>query len=270
MQCFAKNGSQDFFTNYVGRCDFMTDKRNIVIKVSYPAPTKSTDSLAPRMVTEWNVKRIVLAVGVLVLILATLIYSINNDTQKINTDNATQLVDSFEKEATSSDKARETEIINLDIPKRAVAETNSPVNSKHELYKKTTGNQVKGAIKKQANDKVIKEPGYSKANVPRASLTYAINNKEPVTEIGKAVNISHKKSVWLYYFTELKAMNGSKVFHEWLKNGVLVSRQTLAISGDTWRTSSRKLLSDSDKGNWIVRLVDKNGRLLNEKSFKVE
>lgn len=248
----------------------MTDKRNIVIKVSYPAPGKSTDNFAPRMVTEWNVKRIVLAVGVLVLILAALIYSINNDTQKINTDNATKLVDSFEKEATPLEKVRETEIINLDIPKRAVAETNSPVNSKREFNKKTTGNQVKDAIKKQANEKVIKEREYSKANVQRASLTYAINNKEPVTEIGKTVDISHKKPVWLYYFTELKAMNGSKVFHEWLKNGVIVSKQTLVISGDTWRTSSRKLLSDSDKGNWIVRLVDKNGRLLNEKSFKVE
>ncbi len=251
----------------------MTDKRNIVIKVSYPVSGKATENAAPKMVTEWNVKRILLAVGVLVLMFASLIYSINNDTQKIDVDNATELVDAIEKQATPPDEVKETEIKNLGLPKQAVVETNSLVNPKkdpNKINKQTAGNPVKEVIKKQPNEKVIKERGYSKANVQRASLTYAINNKEPVAEIVKAVDISHKKPVWLYYFTELKAMKGSKVYHEWLKNGVIVSRQTLVISGDTWRTSSRTLLSDSDKGNWTVRLVDKNGQLLNEKNFKVE
>jgi len=250
----------------------MTDKKNIVIKVSYPVAGKATENTAPKMVTEWNVKRILLAVGVLVLILASLIYSINNDTQKIDADNATVLVDPLERQATPSDEAKETEIKNLDIPKQAIAETGPPVNSKNGSDKKTARVQIKDVIKKQPKEKVIKERGYSKVNpnVSRALLTYAINNKEPTGEIGKAVDVSHKKPVWLYYFTELKAMKGSRVYHEWLRNDVIVSRQALVISGDTWRTSSRKLLSDSDKGNWIVRLVDKNGRLLNEKSFKVE
>lgn len=252
----------------------MTDKRNIVIKVSYPVSGKATgDLLTSKMVTEWNVKRISLAVGVLVLMLASLIYVINNDTQKIGVDNATVLIDAIEKQATPSDEVKETEIKNLEIPKQAVAETNSLVKPKkdpNKTNKQTPSNPVKEVIKKQLNEKVIKEHEYSKANVQRASLTYAINNKEPVAEIVKAVDISHKNPVWLYYFTELKAMKGGKVYHEWLRNGVIVSRQALVISGDTWRTSSRRLLSDSDKGNWTVRLVDKNGRLLNEKSFKVE
>ena len=84
------------------------------------------------------------------------------------------------------------------------------------------------------------------------------------------MDVSQKSPVWVYYFTELKGMNDSKVYHEWAKNGVVVSKQQLTISGDTWRTSSRKLLSDSEKGNWSVRLVDKNGRVLNEKNFKVK
>ena len=251
----------------------MTDKRNIVIKVSYPIPGKATGDLTSKMVTEWNIKRILLAVGLLVLILASLIYSINNDTQKIDVDNATVPVDAIEKQVTPSDEVKEIEIKTLDIPKQAVAETNflvKPKKDPNKINKQTANNPVKEVIKKQPNEQVIKEPGYSKANVQRALLTYAINNKEPVAEIVKAVDISHKNPVWLYYFTELKAMKGSKVYHEWLKNGLIVSRQALVISGDTWRTSSRTLLSDSDKGNWIVRLVDKNGRLLNEKSFKVE
>ncbi|MGZ4969031.1 MAG: DUF2914 domain-containing protein [Methylobacter sp.] len=248
----------------------MTDKRNIVIKVSYPVAGKAAENAAPKMVTEWNVKRILLAVGVLVLVLAALIYGISNDTEKTDVDNTVELVNAIDKSAEV--KETETETKNLDIPKQVVAETSSLVKSKNELNKKVASIPVKEVIKKQPKGKVIKEHGYSKVNpnVPRAVLTYAINNKEPTSEVVKSVDVSHKKPVWLYYFTELKAMKGSKVYHEWLKNGTIVSRQELVISDDTWRTSSRKLLSDSEKGNWTARLVDKDGRLLNEKNFKVE
>jgi hypothetical protein len=251
----------------------MADKKNIVIKVSYPVSGKATENVTAKMVTEWNVKRILLAVGALVLVLVSLIYSIENDTQKTDLDNATVLIDAIEKQAKPSDEVKETEIRNLDIPKQALLETNSLVEPKkvpNKTNKQTASNPVKEVIKKQSNEKVSKDRGYSKANVQRATLTYAINNKEPVAEIVKDVDISHKNPVWLYYFTELKAMKGSTIYHEWLKNGVIVSRQVLVISGNNWRTSSRKLLSDSDKGDWNVRVVDKNDRVLNEKNFRVE
>jgi len=120
--------------------------------------------------------------------------------------------------------------------------------------------------------KTIKGQDSSKDNHTkvRASLTYRVNNKEPAGDTVRTVNTKHKKPVWVYYFTELKAMNGNKVYHEWLRNGSVVSKQALVISGDTWRTSSRKLISDTEQGNWSVRLVDEKGRLLNEKNFKVE
>ena len=51
----------------------MADKKNIVIKVKYPASGRSA-ALAPQMVTEWNIKRILLAAGVLVLLLGTVFY----------------------------------------------------------------------------------------------------------------------------------------------------------------------------------------------------
>ncbi|MGZ8137496.1 MAG: DUF2914 domain-containing protein [Methylococcaceae bacterium] len=253
----------------------MTDKRNIVIKVKYPVSGKSTENLAPKMITEWNVKRILLAAGALVLILASLFYVINNNTQKTDVDNAAVIVNAIEKQATPQLEDKGAEIKNLELSGQSAAETNPPVKSKKEPDKKnkqTAGITVKDVIKKQPTEKVIKEHGYSKVNhnVTRALLTYDINNKEPVGETVGAVDVSRKKPVWVYYFTELTGMKGSKVYHEWLKDGVVVSRKALVISGDTWRTSSRKLLSDPEKGNWTVKLVDKNGRLLNEKTFKVE
>ncbi|MDO9047086.1 MAG: DUF2914 domain-containing protein [Methylobacter sp.] len=253
----------------------MTDKRNIVIKVKYPVSGKVTENFEPKMITEWNVKRILLAAGALVFILAALFYVINNDQQKNDSDNAAVIINTIEKKVTPQVEIKEVEINKPDSSKQVVAKTNPPIKPTKESNKKnkpTSDITVKKAVKKQPTEKVIKDLGYSKVNhnVTRAVLTYDINNKEPVGEIARAVNVSRKKPVWVYYFTELKSMNGSKVYHEWLKNDVLVSKQELIISGDTWRTSSRKLLADSAKGNWTVRLVDEHGQLLNEKFFKVE
>ena len=250
----------------------MTDKRNIVIKVSYPVAGKAAENIAPKMITEWNVKRILIAAGVLVLALVALIYGISNDTGKTGVDDVEVSLNELEKPVVAPVGTKETEIKNLDIPKQVVAKTGPLGESKSEINKKQSSIQVNGIIKKQPKEKVIKEGEYSKTNpnVSRALLTYAINNKEPSGEVVRAVGVSLKRPVWLYYFTELKSMNNSKVYHEWLKNGEIISRQELVISDDIWRTSSRKLLSFSEKGNWVVRLVDKNGQLLNEKKFKVE
>ncbi len=253
----------------------MTDKRNIVIKVKYPAPGKAIENFAPKMITEWNVKRILIAAGALVLILAALFYVINNDTQKIDSDNAALVVNTIEKKITPQIETKEVEIKKPDISKQVVAKNNSlikPLKESNKKNKPTADITVKKAIKKQPNEKVIKKIGYSKFNhnVTRAVLTYDINNKEPAGEILRTVNVGRKKPAWIYYFTELKSMKGSRVYHEWLKNGVVVSKQEMTISADVWRASSRKLLTDSEKGNWAVKLVDGHGQLLNEKIFKVE
>ncbi len=250
----------------------MTDKRNIVIKVKYPVAGKKAESATPKMITEWNIKRILLAATALVLILVSLIYLVGNDTQEADVNNAEVTVNTQE---TPPVEVKETETKNLDIPKQTIEKTNPPVKPKKESNKKqkqTDDIREKENIKKQPTEKVIKGQGYSKDNhnVVRASLTYQVNNKEPAGDTVQTVNTKHKKPVWVYYFTELKTMNGNKVYHEWLKNGSVVSKQALVISGDIWRTSSRKLLSGSEQGDWSVRLVDEKGRLLNEKKFKVE
>ncbi|MDI1232496.1 MAG: DUF2914 domain-containing protein [Methylobacter sp.] len=253
----------------------MTDKRNIVIQVKYPISGKAAVDLAPKMITEWNIKRILLAASMLVLILVSLFYIINKDTQNIDPDNIAMIVNATEKQLAPQVGFNEAETKNLDISTQGIAKNNLLAKSSKEPNKSSQQAAeipVKKIIKEQPNKKVIKELESSKVNTNevRAVLTYEINNKEPVGEIVKTINISKKKPIWVYYFTELKEMKGSKVYHEWLKDGVVDTRRALIISGNRWRTSSRKLFSDAEKGNWTVRLFDKNDRLLNEKNFKVE
>jgi hypothetical protein len=221
------------------------------------------------MVTEWNVKRIVLVAGALVLVMASLIFVINNDPQKTDSVNEVVQVKATDKQETPELAAKEPELRKSELSGQLTTEAapsselkKEPVQIKKESVSAESG-------KKQLKKKIPKEHEHFHV-VSRSLLTYGINNKEPAGEIAGSLKVSGKKPTWVYYFTELKAMKGSRVYHEWLKNGSLVSRQSIVISGDTWRTSSRKLLSESDKGKWTVRMVDENNRLLNEKTIKVE
>ena len=63
----------------------MEDKKNIVIKVRYPASGKNTenDINTSKVLTEWNVKRILLALaGAVLIIVMVLFYFNRQDTQK--------------------------------------------------------------------------------------------------------------------------------------------------------------------------------------------
>ena len=63
----------------------MEDKKNIVIKVRYPGSDKNTgnDIHSSKVVTEWNIKRILLALlGAVLIIVILLFYLIRQDTQK--------------------------------------------------------------------------------------------------------------------------------------------------------------------------------------------
>ena len=62
----------------------MEDKKNIVIKVKYPTSGKKEDHevSAPKVITEWNIKRIFLALAGVIFLILGLLYFIKPDTQK--------------------------------------------------------------------------------------------------------------------------------------------------------------------------------------------
>ncbi|MCK9397607.1 MAG: hypothetical protein M0Q44_18715, partial [Methylobacter sp.] len=161
----------------------MTDKRNIVIKVKYPVSGKATENLAPKMITEWNVKRIFLAAGALVLIVAMLFYVINNGAQETGSDNTAAIVSATENPATPQVDDKKTGIRSLDTSNQTGAKAGSSVKSEKKLNE--TNKQTAGITKKQPNTKANKDTVYSDLNhnVSRASLTYKIDNKNPVGEV---------------------------------------------------------------------------------------
>jgi hypothetical protein len=108
-----------------------------------------------------------------------------------------------------------------------------------------------------------------KKKIHRAQLTSKIVDSEPVGEVNSPVKATEKTPVPLYFFAELVDMKGQTVFHEWLLDGKQVSKKTVNISDNTWRTSSRQMVAFTTNSNWTVRLVDEAGQVITEKKFTV-
>lgn len=205
----------------------MSEKKNIVIKVKYPTPGNITGKpvSTPGVITEWNLKRIGLALGSVLLVFMTLFYFTDSDDQK--SDTSTQLA---LPEQPAEIKAQPDKVVN--IPEKSELDINKVV--------------------------------------ARSQLTSEIEKNEPVDSLKLPLKIGNKETLWIYYFVELKGMEGKTVYHEWWLNGNLVSRKKVNISADPWRTASKQLITYTTNNDWVVRLVDGSRNKLNEKSFNLE
>lgn len=212
----------------------MSEQKNIVIKVQYPSPgATKTQGAGPVVVTEWNYKRIGLTlVGILLAVMA--LANFFGDDEK-------QLV--------------------------------PPVAQSSQSISTTQPEQQPTATAPQP-EKVVSTPEQPKPEnkkyVTRAQLTSDITKNEPIDKLKIPLHIGKKETLWIYYFVELKGMNGKAVFHEWWLNGNLVSRKKVNISDDPWRTSSKQIITYTTNNDWIVRVVDEARNVLSETSFNLK
>jgi hypothetical protein len=251
----------------------MRDKKNIVIRVNYSKSGKKAGSggPAPKMVTEWHVKRIVLTV----IVIGTLVFSALYVFQNPGEQNAE--ISLSDTGFNASVKPEKKDVYIQESPKLIKPKNKSIViNNIIEAETQKQKPSIKVEVKKKQQTVTSQENVTGKMsaavinkNVSRALLTDKINNKEPAGELNLPVAVNKAQAVGVYYFTELTGLKGRTLYHEWLNNGEVVFNRRLNILANRWRTSSSKLFTDNDVGNWSVRLIDENERILNKKSFKV-
>ena len=94
-------------------------------------------------------------------------------------------------------------------------------------------------------------------------FTTAIKNHEPINNIGKLRNDQQK----IYYFTDLRDMQGQKITHRWMYKGKVMAEVAFKVNGPRWRVYSSKRLASDWLGDWTVLTVDRHGRTLSQKSF---
>jgi hypothetical protein len=268
----------------------MANKKNIVIKVKYPSPEGQTKDIksSPEIISEWNVKRIISAVAVIILILGLALYFIGSHEEnpakslplsenqahpEIKPDSVSNLAKDTEAESKSLSTFQEGASSQpLPLNQSETDKITNPVMDKpadnngkeKSSIESTASEKQQSAIPKNELNKKHKQN-----RVVRSLLAHKIINKEPVRIIDSTVKVGKTKAVWVNYFTELKGMNNKAVYHEWLNKSRIIYRQKLNISSNRWRAASRKLFNSKSAGQWRVRTVDEKGRILDQKEFKI-
>ncbi|OCQ19142.1 hypothetical protein A7985_20585 [Pseudoalteromonas luteoviolacea] len=106
------------------------------------------------------------------------------------------------------------------------------------------------------------------SHISRAVLTSGIENREPVNVLKHLVERNRFEEK-LYFFTEIKGLQGEVVQHLWFHQEQLMAEITLAISAPRFRTYSSKNIMPSQTGQWRVEVITQNGQLLAQKSFRI-
>jgi hypothetical protein len=105
---------------------------------------------------------------------------------------------------------------------------------------------------------VLAEPVVSPVpdgRVIRAQFTTAVVDREPVDEI----LLLQESLGQVYFFTELRNLQGRTITHRWAFEGQVVSRKSFDIGGPRWRVFSSKTLPPQQYGEWSVTVVDQSG-----------
>ncbi|NOQ76526.1 MAG: DUF2914 domain-containing protein, partial [Methylococcaceae bacterium] len=106
-------------------------------------------------------------------------------------------------------------------------------------------------------------------DVVRALLATEVINKEPVGNMVLPLMLNKDIAKRVYYFTEIINMKGQSLYHQWFRDEQLIYKRKIIMLGNRWRVSTSKLIPYSKTGMWTVRLVGKQGIILNEIKFEV-
>ena len=106
----------------------------------------------------------------------------------------------------------------------------------------------------------------AKGRVARAVFTTGIMNREPVDR----VLVLKSPATEVYFFTDLRNLQGHTVTHRWEYQGRTVSNVPFVVGGDRWRVYSKKVFPVDSFGEWSVTVFDDDGWPLYVELFRYE
>lgn len=95
----------------------------------------------------------------------------------------------------------------------------------------------------------------TEGRVARALFTTDVVNREPVDRV---LVLSNAKDQ-IYFFTDLRHMQGKTIIHRWIYKGKVVASVPFKVKGPRWRVYSSKQLDPDELGKWTVIVTDSNG-----------
>lgn len=100
--------------------------------------------------------------------------------------------------------------------------------------------------------------------VARAQFTSGIDQREPVDEVTILSNNINK----IYFFSELRDLQGETVTHRWSFAGKVMAEVSFNVGGPRWRVNSSKALLPGWIGDWTVSVVDGSGEIVADYRFQ--
>lgn len=91
--------------------------------------------------------------------------------------------------------------------------------------------------------------------VSRAQFTTAVLDREPADDLS-AISLDAER---VFFFTELRHMDGTTVTHRWSLNGTVMAEVSFNVRASRWRVHSSKTLLPEWRGDWVVDVIDENG-----------
>jgi hypothetical protein len=114
-----------------------------------------------------------------------------------------------------------------------------------------------------AEDNKIPDPQWQ---VARGQFTSGISNREPVDRLVVATPLIRE----VYFFTDLRHLQGRTVTHRWEYQGEVVSQMPFEVGGPRWRVYSKKEIEPDQVGKWSVTVIDESGWPLYTELFRYE
>jgi len=96
------------------------------------------------------------------------------------------------------------------------------------------------------------------SSVVRAVFTSQVVDREPVDQLGSVAH-GPEGTDEVFFFTELRGLQGHQVTHRWEYEGEIMAEITFPIDGPRWRVYSSKKLMPQWTGEWTVKVIDQNG-----------
>lgn len=103
-------------------------------------------------------------------------------------------------------------------------------------------------------------------SVARSVFTSDIQDREPVDQLTQIAAPNDK----VYFFTELKNLDGQTVKHRWRYKGEVVAEVAFNVGGSRWRVWSSKGLQPDQLGTWTVDVVNESGEVIASSSIEHE
>lgn len=115
-----------------------------------------------------------------------------------------------------------------------------------------------------AQSAAVEQSGFSSGSVMRSAFTTRIDDREPVDDVSSLENDTQE----VFYFTELRDMEGQTAKHRWKYQGEVMAEVEFDVKGPRWRVWSSKRFVPDWTGEWTVSVVNAADEVITEDTLQ--